>query len=57
MWGFESEPVDDRGRQPGSVKVLAPFGEGCVGGADHGGAFLPDGDHLEQQSRAARIKG
>ena len=55
--GVEGEPVHDGGGEPGVGESVAPFGEGCVGGAGDGGAFFPGGDDLEQQLGAAGIEG
>jgi hypothetical protein len=38
--GVEGEPVDDGGCESGVGEGVAPFGEGGVGGAGDGGAFL-----------------
>jgi hypothetical protein len=54
--GVEGEPVDDGGGEAGVGEGVAPFGEGGVGGAGDGGAFLSGGDDLEQQFGAARIQ-
>src|SRR5712691_9602258 len=54
--GVVGEPVDDRGAEPRVGEGGRPLAEGGVGGDGDRSAFLPLGEHLEQQFGAAAVK-
>ena len=51
--GVVKRAVDKSGGDDGIAEDLAPFGEAAVGGQDHGAAFVPGVDELEEEVAAA----